>query len=395
MDWRQVAPGMSSRCSLRPVLGAAERGPGGGSGRTRDGVCAAQPSAAVVPAPAAAGVGPEASERHSQRDGGSGAPGPERRRPAGSAGLRAEQRGCARDPARARAGLDSDLEPDRRLCLHPHARSPARWSWCRTAPTSSSGPATPAASRSSSTARPCRCSAPGGGSVRRNVSLDPERLREPRGRAEPGVPERLPRRAGRAPGSRMMRAAVARDGHGRAERDPAPPEPRRAGRRGHGRRRRADRRAVHDQYRHCRRRRDRPPGDGAGRRRLGDRADHRQHRRRRQGRAAHPRPPARARLRGAAGRRLPLPRPSVPDPPPGVRRGAREAAHQSRQRRLRREARRPVRDDDRGGAAPRQAGAHRGQLGQPGPGSLDPHDGRERPPGRSRSRPTRCCARRW
>ena len=74
---------------------------------------------------------------------------------------------------------------------------------------------------------------------------------------------------------------------------------------------------------------------------------------------------------------------------------ARQVAHQPRQCRLRREARPPVRDDDRGGAALRAAGPHRRQLGQPRPGSGDPADGRERASRASRSRPTSCCARRW
>ena len=202
----------------------------------------------------------------------------------------------------------------------------------------------PAASRSSSTATPVPALA--GGSD--GAAQHPARPRPPQGRLGPAALSRRPRRACRravrprwssASKSRMMRSPSDEGRHGRTERDHAPPEPRRADRPGHARRRRPDRRAVHDQHRHRRRRRDGPPGDGARRRRLGDRPDHGQHRRRREGRAAHPRPPPGARLRGAAGRRLPLPRPSVPDPLSRVRRGARQAAHQSRQRRVRQEAR--------------------------------------------------------
>ena len=75
--------------------------------------------------------------------------------------------------------------------------------------------------------------------------------------------------------------------------------------------------------------------------------------------------------------------------------GAGQVPHQPRQCRLRREARPPVRDDGRGGAAPRAAGADRRQLGQPRPGSRGPADGPERRAEPSRSRPTSCCARRW
>ena len=44
---------------------------------------------------------------------------------------------------------------------------------------------------------------------------------------------------------------------------------------------------------------------------------------------------------------------------------------------------------------PRQAGADRGQLGQPGCRSVDQDDGRQREARDAEARPTRCCARRW
>ena len=63
---------------------------------------------------------------------------------------------------------------------------------------------------------------------------------------------------------------------------------------------------------------------------------------------------------------------------PGLRRGAVEVPHQPGQRRQGRQARPPVRPDDRGRGALRQAGAHRRQLGQPRPGTARRADGRER-----------------
>ncbi len=63
----------------------------------------------------------------------------------------------------------------------------------------------------------------------------------------------------------------------------------RRGRAGDDRRRGADRRPVHDQYRHRGRRSDRAAGGGAGARRLRARARHRQQRGSRGGGAAHPR----------------------------------------------------------------------------------------------------------
>jgi (E)-4-hydroxy-3-methylbut-2-enyl-diphosphate synthase len=59
-----------------------------------------------------------------------------------------------------------------------------------------------------------------------------------------------------------------------------------------------------------------------------------------------------------------------------------------------RQARPPVRPDDRGRHALEQAGAHRCQLGQPGPGTAGQPDGREQP----RAQPwdaRRSCTRRW
>ena len=65
---------------------------------------------------------------------------------------------------------------------------------------------------------------------------------------------------------------------------------------------------------------------------------------------------------------------------PACARGAVQVPHQPRQRRQGRQARPPVRPDDRGGAAARQAGAHRRELGQPRPGTAGRADGRERAP---------------
>ncbi len=80
---------------------------------------------------------------------------------------------------------------------------------------------------------------------------------------------------------------------------------------------------------------------------------------------------------------------------PGLRRGSGQVPDQSRQRRLSRKARPPVLDDDRRRAAIRSAGSDRGQLGQPGPGTRGPHDGRERRSRRSRRPPPRSRRRRW
>ncbi len=85
----------------------------------------------------------------------------------------------------------------------------------------------------------------------------------------------------------------------------------------------------------------------------------------------------RARRARAADRRLPFQRPQAAERAPGLRRGARQVPHQSRQRRPRQQARPAVRGDDRDRLPLRQAGAHRRELGEPGPGSADAHDGRE------------------
>ena len=115
---------------------------------------------------------------------------------------------------------------------------------------------------------------------------------------------------------------------------------------------------------------------GAGR--LGAGADDRRSRRGRRGRAPHPRPPARARDHGAADRRLPLYRPQAARRASGLRRGARQISHQSRQCRLQEQARPAVRQDHRDRDPQRQAGAHRRQLGLARPGSSDHAHGRER-----------------
>ena len=94
---------------------------------------------------------------------------------------------------------------------------------------------------------------------------------------------------------------------------------------------------------------------------------------------------ARIGRRRAAHRRLPLYRPQAPRRSPGLRRGARQVPHQSRQCRLQGEARPPVRRDRRDGDRVRQAGAHRRQLGLARPGAAHRPDGRERPLSRSRS----------
>ena len=68
----------------------------------------------------------------------------------------------------------------------------------------------------------------------------------------------------------------------------------------------------------------------------------------------------------------------------GLRRGARQIPHQSRQCRLQGQARPAIRRDRRDRAPPRQGGAHRGELGQPRSGAAHPADGRERDARRSR-----------
>ena len=71
---------------------------------------------------------------------------------------------------------------------------------------------------------------------------------------------------------------------------------------------------------------------------------------------------------------------------PGMRAGAGEVPHQSRQRRPGHEARPAVRGNDRDRLPLRQAGAHRRQLGQPRPGTAGAHDGRELAAGRAAGR---------
>ncbi len=81
--------------------------------------------------------------------------------------------------------------------------------------------------------------------------------------------------------------------------------------------------------------------------------------------------------RRAADRRFPLQRPPAADRRTGLRRGAREVPHQSGQCRLRQETRHAVLDDHRDRAAPRQARAHRRQLGLARPVHGRGADGRE------------------
>ena len=148
--------------------------------------------------------------------------------------------------------------------------------------------------------------------------------------------------------------------------------------RGSGRRRRADRRAVDDQHRYGRHRRHGAPGRKPRPRRLGAGAHHRRPRRGGGGRAEDQGAARPHRLPRAADRRLPLYRPQAADRSPGLRRGARQVPHQSRQRRLQAEARHAVRDHRREGDPIRQDGSDRRQLGLARPGPADPPDGRER-----------------
>ena len=80
----------------------------------------------------------------------------------------------------------------------------------------------------------------------------------------------------------------------------------------------------------------------------------------------------------AARRRLPLHRPQAAGRPPGLRRGARQVPHQSRQCRLQGQEGQAVLRHRRDGDQAQQAGAHRRQLGLARPGTADPADGRER-----------------
>ena len=158
---------------------------------------------------------------------------------------------------------------------------------------------------------------------------------------------------------------------------PAAPDRRRQGRRCDRRRRRADRGAVDDQHRHRRCRRHRAAGGGAGARGLRDRAHHRRPRRGRRRRAAHQGQAAEDECRRADRRRLPLHRPQAARRPPGLRRGARQVPHQSRQCRLQGQARPPVLRHRRVRDQIQQAGAHRRQLGLARPGIAHAPDGRE------------------
>ena len=148
----------------------------------------------------------------------------------------------------------------------------------------------------------------------------------------------------------------------------------------HGRRRRPDRRAVDDQYRHGRCRSDGGASRGVGARGLGARPHHRRSRRGRRRRAAYQGAARPARRRCAAHRRLPLQRPHASERASGLRRGAGQVSHQSRQCRLQGQARQAVRRDHRDRASSRQAGADRRQLGKPRPGAAHAADGREREP---------------
>ena len=161
---------------------------------------------------------------------------------------------------------------------------------------------------------------------------------------------------------------------------------RRAGRGYPDRRWCADRRAVDDQHRHGGHRGDGRPGQGARRRRLGARPHHGQHRGGRCRGSCHPRTTRCGGLQGPADRRFSFQRAQAPLQLPGLRPGARQVPHQSRQCRQGRAPRPAVRRDDRAGDRLRQAGAHRRQLGQPRPGFAGEPHGRERPVGESARR---------
>ena len=150
----------------------------------------------------------------------------------------------------------------------------------------------------------------------------------------------------------------------------------------------AGRRAVDDQHGHGGRGGDGAAGPRARHRRLRAGARHGEHGRSGR-RGARDRRPARAARRDRADRRrLPLQRAQAAARTPRLRRGAGQVPHQPGQRRPRQQARPAVRRDDRDRLPPRQAGAHRRQLGQPRPGPADAADGRELAPPASRSRRT-------
>ena len=130
------------------------------------------------------------------------------------------------------------------------------------------------------------------------------------------------------------------------------------------------------------------PGRGAQPRGLRDRAHHGRPRRGGRRRAAHQGEAAEDGHRRAPRRRLPLHRPHAARRSPGLRRGARQVPHQSRQRRLRQEEGHAVLLDRRDGDQAQQAGAHRRELGLARSGASHQADGREHrlaePAGRAR-----------
>ena len=125
-------------------------------------------------------------------------------------------------------------------------------------------------------------------------------------------------------------------------------------------------------------------GGGACPRRLRTRAHHRRSRRGRGRRAAHSRRPRQARHQRAADRRLPLHRPPAARRSSGLRRGAGEVPHQSRQCRFQGQARHAVLDHRRDGDQARQDRAHRRQLGLARSGTAREADGRKRDVARTR-----------
>ena len=118
-------------------------------------------------------------------------------------------------------------------------------------------------------------------------------------------------------------------------------------------------------------------GRGAVARRLGNGAHHRRSRGGRRRRSAYPRRPAQARHHHAPDRRLPLYRPQAARRISGLRRGARQIPHQSRQCRLQEQARHAVRRHHRDRQQEQQAGPHRRQLGLARSGAAHQADGRE------------------
>ena len=111
---------------------------------------------------------------------------------------------------------------------------------------------------------------------------------------------------------------------------------------------------------------------------LRTRADHRRSRRGRRRRAAYPRRADQARRPCPADRRFPLYRPQAAQRSSGLRRGARQISHQSRQCRVQEQARPAIRQDHRDRDQERKAGADRRQLGFARPGPSDHAHGRER-----------------